>query len=143
MVTHHAGTGSNGPPFSFVPLHGTTSVTASGTPRDRNQLSDATARALDALIAGCDHALLLGVWGANPAADQCRALVARLCADGRDDDPHRAERLVVRLRTTWPTLPSVQRLPFGTSRSALLDRLVSECITAFYVTPDPATPERT
>jgi hypothetical protein len=133
MVMQKAGSRDDERAFAFMPV-----IKEPSTIRGCTPLAAQTARAIDALVAGCDHAVLLGVWGAHPAADQCRALVRLLCAEGREDDARRAERLVVRIRAAWPTLPSVQRLPVGPSRNALLDRLVSACIAAFYVVPgDP------
>lgn len=76
-------------------------------------------------------ALLERVPGARVTADLC-GVVARLCAEAKEGDARRAERLVVFLRGAWRSLPAVRRIESGDRAAALLDRIVSDCIQAFH-----------
>jgi len=88
--------------------------------------------ALDQLVA--THATKLG---ARDRTDRdCAAALgetARLiCDEARECDPRRAERLVIGLRRSWPSLPAVRQLPPDETREALLATVISACISRFY-----------
>lgn len=60
-----------------------------------------------------------------------RRAVQIVCREARRTDM-RVEHLLVTMKTAWQHLPEVRALPFGASRSRLLDRVISMCIEEYY-----------
>jgi hypothetical protein len=89
-------------------------------------------RALDRLVGRYGPDAFLANPMASGAAAELREAVRLLCAEAQQTDPRRAERLVIALRTAWPSLPAVQRLPVGNGREVLLSRVIAQCIVEFY-----------
>ncbi len=83
------------------------------------------------------------IHGSSLGGDESRAellaMVDQLCAEARDVDARRAERLVIALHACWPQLPAVRAQLPDDRRAMMLDRLVTACISAFYE-PAPTRP---
>jgi hypothetical protein len=72
---------------------------------------------------------------AEPVAERrLREAARRLCDEARARDP-RAERLLIDLKRSWPTLPAVREIPPYGPRDALWRLLVRVCIEEFYAPP--------
>ena len=105
------------------------------TPRrsDGPRSSSPSIRALARLVERHGPEALLAEPLPEKRARDLRRVVRLLCAEGRREDPRRAEHLVKSLRAQWSTLPAVRRVPRHGSADRLLEVIIARCIAEFYV----------
>lgn len=93
-------------------------ASAGGAPASGSPMSGETRAALRALAAR-----------SGPAAET--GVAEQVAIDARRREIT-AEHMIVDLKRAWSTLPEVRDLGRGAEARALLDRLITRCINAFY-----------
>lgn len=105
-------------------------------PRGRLRLDSSTTtgglQALSHVLAEYGAERLLGHGGKGESGAAFRAAARQLAVESRAEDPVRAERLIIGLRSAWRELPQVRALDDRESSQALWQRLVRLCCEEFY-----------
>ena len=63
--------------------------------------------------------------------DGFRTSLAAFCQETKLSDVA-IEHLLIAIKLAWAQMPEVRSLPMGTTRSSLLERVISTCIAEYY-----------
>jgi hypothetical protein len=97
--------------------------------------------ALDRFVASHGETVYATQLVEREAAAALDRAVLLLCAEAREVDPDRAERLVLAVKRVWSELPATRALRDGMCRARLLETVVSACITRFYTLSEDSSDE--